>query len=59
MADLFVKGYGSPNVAILSELNIYFLGKIYSQFENLILIICKGNIWTVKKRNAAVTFFFD
>ena len=33
--------YGSPNVAILSELNIYSLGKIYGQCENLILNIYK------------------
>ena len=52
-----VKNYGSPNVAILSELNIYSLGKIYGQCENLILIICIENIWAVKKRNAAVTIF--
>ena len=60
MADLFVKGYGSPNVAILSELNIYFLGKIYGQCENLILIICKENIWAVKKKEMQpLLFFFD
>ena len=33
--------YGSPNVAILSELNIYSLDKIYGQCENLIFTICK------------------
>ena len=50
--------YGSPNVAILSELNIYSLGKRYGQCENLNLIICKENIWAVKKkRNAAATVF--
>ena len=45
--------YGSPNVAILSKLNIYSLGKIYVQCEHLILIIYGQ--W--KKGNAAVTIF--
>ena len=35
--------YGSQNVAILSELNIFSLRKIYGQCENLILI-CEENI---------------
>ena len=52
-----VQIYGSPNVAILSELNIYFLGKIYGQCENLILIICKENIWTVKKKKCSSYYF--
>ena len=49
--------YGSPNVAILSELNMYSLGKIYGQCENLILIICKENIWTVKKKKCSRYYF--
>ena len=50
--------YGSPNVAILSELNIYSLGKIYGQCENLILNIYKKiyEQWK-KERNAAATIF--
>ena len=32
---------------------IYSLGKIYGQCENLILIICKENIWTVKKKKCS------
>ena len=49
--------YGSKKVAILSELNIYSLGKIYGQCENLILIICKENIWTVKKKKCSRYYF--
>ena len=49
--------YGSPNVAILCELNIYSLGKIYGQCENLILIICKENIWAVKKKKCSSYYF--
>ena len=42
------------------ELNIYSLGKIYGQCENLILIICKENIWAVKKKEMQpLLFFFD
>ena len=33
--------YGSPNVAILSELNIYSSDKTYDQCENLIFTIRK------------------
>ena len=49
--------YGSQNVAILSELNIFSLSKIYGQCENLILI-CEENIWTVKKKEMQPLVFF-
>ena len=48
--------YGSQNVAILSELNIFSLSKIYGQCENSYM--WRKYMDSEKKRNAAVTIFF-